>query len=67
MQKLKLYYEKFKKYEVEELSLTEMKSIEGGSWFCRAFEPIGNALDDAYHWVQDNLGITLGSDGLHGK
>jgi len=56
-----------KKYAVEELSLTEMKSIDGGSWFSRAFEAVGNALDDAYHWLQDNIGLTLGSDGAHGK
>ena len=50
---------------VQELDAKEMITIEGGSWISRAFDNVTQALDDAYHWAQDTLGITLGNDGAH--
>ena len=54
-------------FGVQEMDAKEMTETIGGSWFSRAIDAIGNALDDAYHWAQDNLGLKLGSDGPHGR
>ena len=58
---------KLENFGVQEMDAKEMEQVNGGSWFSRAIDAIANALDEAYHWAQDNLGLTLGADGPHGR
>jgi|GEM_PF-2465519 len=50
-----------KNFELIELSNEEMVSIEGGSWFSRAINNIGEALNGARNWLLRNLNIAVGS------
>ncbi len=44
---------------VQEMSTEEAMKIEGGSWFSRQAEAVGNALKDAYEWCKDTLHVDV--------
>ena len=46
-------------FGVQEMDSLELSVIDGGSWLSRAWDNTVNALDSAYHWCKDTLGLDV--------
>lgn len=44
---------------MKELTQKELLNVEGGSWFSRQAEAVGNALQSAYEWCKDTLHVDV--------
>lgn len=53
---------KLENFGVTEMNQDEMLAVEGGGWLSRAWHNLTQALQDAYDWCKDTLGIKVGVD-----
>lgn len=50
-------------FKTRELSLNELKTINGGSWIRDALRTVGEAVSDAWKWAKEHVSVGVSESG----